>query len=138
MSAISAHEVEGPRKPNANGKSYHVCTDQREEQIMEIVIITFGLEGMTEADFVQRCEQLAPAFAAMSGLQSKVWLADPVANTYGGVYTFASEADVEEFLASRLFAGSDASPHLVDVTVRRFGVIEEATRITRGMEAARS
>ncbi len=104
---------------------------------MEIVIVTFGLEGITESDYEQACEQLAPAFAAVGGLQSKVWLADGVANRYGGVYTFASKVDVDGFLASQLFADVGAHPNLAGVTVQRFEVIDEPTRITRGLVAAR-
>lgn len=84
------------------------------------------------------CNQLAPAFAAVEGLQSKVWLADPDTNTYGGVYTFASDADVDRFLASQLFADVGAHPSLVNPSVRRFQVIDEPTQITRGLVAARS
>ena len=79
---------------------------------MEIVIITFALDGITEPDYEALCEQVAPAFAAVDGLQSKVWLADPDTNTYGGVYTFASAADVDRFFASQLFADVGAHPNL--------------------------
>jgi Putative mono-oxygenase ydhR len=103
---------------------------------MEIVIITFGLDGITEPEYQQACEHLAPAFAAVDGLQSKVWLADRETNSYGGVYTFASEADVEQFLGSQLFTDVGAHPNLAGVAVRRFHVLEEATRITRGLVTA--
>ena len=33
--------------------------------------------------------RLAPHFAALPGLRSKVWLADAASGTYGGVYTWA-------------------------------------------------
>jgi hypothetical protein len=71
---------------------------------MEIVIINFALDGMTRQDYELLCEQIAPAFAAVEGLRSKVWLADPDTNTYGGVYSFASGADVDAFFASQLAA----------------------------------
>src|SRR5690349_16105313 len=100
---------------------------------MEILIINFNLKDLTQEEYEQLCEPLAPAFAEVPGLQSKVWLADPATNTYGGVYTFASAADLDAFLASELFAGIGAHPSIADATVRRFGVLEAPTRVTHGL-----
>ena len=105
---------------------------------MDIVIINFALDGITEQDYEAACELIAPAFAEVEGLLSKVWLADPDTNCYGGVYTFASAADADRFLASQLFADIGAHPNLVDPKVLRFQVIDEPTRITRGLVAAHS
>jgi hypothetical protein len=105
---------------------------------MEIVVINFALDGMTEHDYELLCEQVAPAFAAVEGLRSKVWLAAPDRNTYGGVYTFASEADVEAFLASQLAADVASHPNLKDLDIRRFHVLDEPTRITHGLVGAAS
>lgn len=55
---------------------------------MHIQIVNFNLKGVSEADYRALCDQLAPAFAVMPGLISKVWLADAATNTYGGVYTW--------------------------------------------------
>lgn len=103
---------------------------------MEIVIVNFSLDNMTEAEYRQLCDQTAPAFAAVDGLQSKVWLADADTNTYGGVYAFESVAAVDAFFASQLFADVAAHPNLVDASVRRFGVLEDPTRVTRGLAAS--
>jgi hypothetical protein len=105
---------------------------------MEILIVNFALKGITEHEYELLCEPIAPAFAAVEGLQSKVWLADPETNTYGGVYTFASEADLDRFVASQLFADVGAHPNLDNPTVRRFHVLEEPTRVTNGLVPARS
>ena len=43
---------------------------------MELLIINVGLSGIGEAEYRAVCDQLAPAFAAVPGLVSKVWLAD--------------------------------------------------------------
>src|SRR5262245_25676376 len=109
-----------------------VPTNNRSEN-METVIINFQLEGITEAEYEQVCEALAPTFAALPGLDAKIWLADSASNSYGGVYTFATAAEAGQFLSSQLFADIEANPHLVGVTARRFGVLEEPTRITRGL-----
>ena len=103
---------------------------------MELLIINFGLSGIGEAEYRVVCDQLAPAFAAVPGLVSKVWLADSGSGIYGGVYTFESSAAVDVFLGSELFAGVGAMTTLRDITVRRFGVLEGPTAVTRGLIGA--
>ena len=100
---------------------------------MQILIVNFNLDGMSEEDFATGCDELAPAFAAVPGLASKVWLADRAEGTYGGVYAFESETAVDAFLESELFAGVGATPGLVNISVRRFGVLDGPTRVTRGL-----
>ena len=103
---------------------------------MEILIINFSLEGMTEPSTGTFATTSRPAFAAVAGLVSKVWLADRSNGVYGGVYTFENGAAVDAYLASDLLAQVAAIPALVDVSVRRFEVLAEPTAITRGLATA--
>lgn len=103
---------------------------------MEIVIVNFSLDGMSEADYEQLCAEVAPAFADVPGLVSKVWLADRAEGVFGGVYTFISGDAVSAFLASELFAGVGATSGLANISVRRFGVLEAPTSVTRGLASA--
>ena len=100
---------------------------------MQILIVNFNLDGLSEEDFARSADELAPAFAAVPGLASKVWLADRAEGTFGGVYTFESERAVDDFLGSDLFAGVGATPGLVNISVRRFGILDGPTRVTRGL-----
>jgi hypothetical protein len=100
---------------------------------MQILIVNFNLDGRSESDDEHLCDEVAPAFADVPGLQSKVWLADRAEGIFGGVYTFESEEAADGFLASELFAGVGATPGLVNFSVRRFDVLEGPTRVTRGM-----
>jgi hypothetical protein len=100
---------------------------------MEILIINFTLDGMTESAYQDLADQVAPAFAAVPGLVSKVWLADRDANVYGGVYTFDDAASTDTFMTSDLFAQIGATPGFAGITVRRFGVLTAATEVTRGL-----
>ena len=106
------------------------------EETMELLIINFGLTGIGEADYRAVCDELAPSFAEVPGLVTKVWLADSQSGTYGGVYTFDSSAAVDAFLGSELFAGVGAMTTLRDITVRRFGVLDGPTAVTRGLVGA--
>jgi len=99
---------------------------------MQVLIVTFRLEGMTEAEYYRGCDEEAPAFADIPGLISKTWLADPASNTYGGVYTFGDQASVDAYLASDLFRSIGETPGLAGITVHSFGVLEGPSRVTHG------
>lgn len=103
---------------------------------MELLIINFNLNGVTEADYAALCDQIAPAFAAVPGLVTKVWLADSTAGVYGGVYNFETGAALEAFLASDLFAQVGGMKELSAISVRRFGVLVAPTGVTRGLVGA--
>jgi hypothetical protein len=100
---------------------------------VQILIVNFNLDGLSEEDFERSCDELAPAFAAVPGLASKVWLVDRAEGVFGGVYAFESEQAVDDYLQSPLFAAVGATPGLVNISVRRFGVLEGPTRVTRGL-----
>lgn len=99
---------------------------------MQILIVNFSLDGMSEEEFERASDEIAPEFAAVPGLVSKVWLADRAEGTFGGVYTFESDQAVDDYLQSELFAGVGSTPGLVNISVRRFGVLDRPTRVTRG------
>jgi hypothetical protein len=49
---------------------------------VEVLVVNFSLNGISEAEYQGMCDQQAPLFAAIPGLVSKIWLADPASNTY--------------------------------------------------------
>ena len=59
-------------------------------------------------------------------------IADRAEGTFGGVYTFESEQAVDDYLQSDLFAAVGSTPGLVNISVRRFGILDGPTRVTRG------
>ena len=99
---------------------------------MNILIVNFTLDGMNEAEYRALCDQIAPAFAEVPGLVSKVWLADPDGGVYGGVYTFEDRAALEGYVESDLFAQAGATPGLTGFSLERFDVIAAPTAVTRG------
>jgi hypothetical protein len=103
---------------------------------VQILIVNFNLDGLSEEAFESSCDELAPAFAAIPGLVSKVWLADRAEGTFGGVYMFDSEQAVDEYLHSDLWAAVGSTPGLVNISIRRFGVLDGPTRVTRGLPQA--
>jgi hypothetical protein len=107
---------------------------------MKIQIVTFQLDAIDEETYSGICDEMAPAFAAVPGLQAKLWLADRDANTYGGVYVF-SDADAQaDFAGSDLFAAVASNPNLTGITSRAFDVLTRPTAVTGGdrLEAERA
>jgi quinol monooxygenase YgiN len=102
---------------------------------MHIQIITFQLKDLSEDDYINLCEQIAPTFAAVPGLISKVFLADRQSGTYGGVYTWRDRAAMESFAGSDLFAAVASNPNLSELTSKDFAVLEGPTAVTRGLAA---
>jgi heme-degrading monooxygenase HmoA len=102
---------------------------------MHIQVVNFNLKNMGEGEFRKMCDELAPNFASIPGLISKVWLADPATNTYGGVYTWQDRSSYEAFTKSELFQAVGKHPNLTNITSRAFGVLEGPTRVTHGLVA---
>jgi Putative mono-oxygenase ydhR len=95
------------------------------------LIITFDLVDMTHERYAQVCAELAPAFAAVPGLQAKVWLTDRQDARYGGVYLFADTGSADAFLASTLARSVAINPHFAGLTIRRYDVDERTTACTQ-------
>ena len=68
---------------------------------MHIQVVNFHLSDLSDADFRARCDEIAPAFAEVPGLISKVWLANASTNTYGGVYTWEDREAMEQYSRER-------------------------------------
>ncbi len=101
---------------------------------MHVQIVNFRLEGIGEEDYRRHCEAIAPAFANLPGLVSKTWLANPDTNTYGGVYVWRSREAMEDYKRTDIYKGMLANPHLDGVVSKDFAVLENPTRVTRGLE----
>jgi hypothetical protein len=97
---------------------------------MQLLMVTYYLEGVSDADYRATCAEEAPAFATVPGLVSKAWIADEATNTYGGVYTFADRASMDSYVASELFRSIGDDPTVGELTTRVFDVLDEPSRIT--------
>jgi heme-degrading monooxygenase HmoA len=103
---------------------------------MNIQIITFSLDGLSEQDYLRLIESAAPAFAELPGLVSKTWLANAKTNTYGGVYLWQDRESMEGYAETDVFKQMAANPNFKNFTVREFDVPEGSSRITRGLTQA--
>ena len=96
-------------------------------------IVTFNLTNCSQAELEKICRELAPQFAAVPGLISKVYLSDPANNIYGGVYTWQDRASYDAYTRTELFKLLGSRPIFSNVVLQCFDVLEEPTRVTRGL-----
>jgi len=102
---------------------------------VHIQVVNFHLKDLGEEEYGKLCAQLAPTFAEIPGLISKVWLADKATNTYGGVYTWRNREAMVAFTKTDLFASVVSHPNLIDIKSTDFSVLEAPTQVTRGLAA---
>jgi hypothetical protein len=102
---------------------------------MHLLIVTYHLVGVTDAEYRRGCEGEAAAFASVPGLASKVWLANAETNTYGGVYTFTSLAALDAYLSGELYAALRDDPTITNLLSTSFELLEAPSRATRGIPA---
>jgi quinol monooxygenase YgiN len=100
---------------------------------MYIQIVNFNLKEMSQAEFETLCDRLAPVFASIPGLLSKVWLADPSTNTYGGVYTWQNQQALEAYTRTEIFRNVVNHPNFANITARNFDILEGPTHVTHGL-----
>lgn len=99
---------------------------------MYVRIVTFTLADLSPEDYTAHAERIAGAFTAWPGLLSKVWLADPATNSYGGVYVFESPDAAQASRETAVFAGLLDSPHFAELSIREFDVLDGPTAVTGG------
>jgi heme-degrading monooxygenase HmoA len=103
---------------------------------MHVQIVNFNLKNMTDTEFRSMANEVAPAFASVPGLLSKIWIADAGKNTYGGVYIWQDAAAMQAYLASDLGKGVTGNPHFANLTSRDFEMLGGPTGRSGGRVAA--
>ena len=103
---------------------------------MHVQIVLFQLKGVSEEEYAALCSDLAPAFASVPGLVSKVWLADSSKGTFGGVYFWKDRDAMEAFAKTELFKSVVTHPNLTNITSTDYAAMEAPTKITRGLFAS--
>lgn len=102
---------------------------------MYIQIVNFQLKDLNEEQYSGIANEIAPAFADVPGLISKVWLANSGTGIYGGVYFWSDREAMEKFAKTELFNTVATHPNLANITSTDFAVMDEPTKVTRGFSA---
>ncbi len=98
---------------------------------MHVQVVTFGLHGISDAEYQQASQAEAATFAALPGLVAKIWLRNADANRYGAVYLWQDRAAHDAYVHGELFASITNDPALTDVASQDFEVITELTTATQ-------
>jgi len=96
-----------------------------------IQVVNFHLKDLSDAEYRNVCDGLAPELALVPGLISKVWLADETSNTYGGVYTWVDRQAMDAFARSDFFQAFATNPNFANITSSVFGILEGPSQVTR-------
>ena len=88
--------------------------------------------NVSRAEYEQAVSPLADKFAAVDGLQWKIWLMNETESEAGGIYFFGDAASLIAFLEGPLAAAVSSHPALSEMSVKQFDVMDKITAITRG------
>ncbi|MBV9325505.1 MAG: YdhR family protein [Chloroflexi bacterium] len=95
-----------------------------------IQIVQFRLAGISDAEYREHAELVAPRFRHLPGLVSKVWLANVDANTFGGLYTWRDRVALEQYRAGDTYAQLTSNPRFVELSDREFTILASPTQLT--------
>lgn len=102
---------------------------------MPILQTNFKL-NVSSGEYEEMCKSLANAFAAVPGLQWKIWLLNEQEKEAGGIYLFNSEQALHDFLTGPIVAQLKGHPGFRDISVKLFDVMDGVTTTTRGPVSA--
>jgi len=97
----------------------------------EIVQINFNF-SMRRSELENAFKSLVETFARMPGLLWKVWLMNEAEKEAAGIYLFDDARSAQRYLDGEIVAGLKKNPGVSNLSMKRFGILEELTRITRG------
>lgn len=96
-------------------------------------IFTYNIDLPSKEEYLKNfVDPYAESISKVKGLISKVWLAD-FENKYASVYLWETKEVMEEFMNSPMVAGLAKIPFLKNLTIVEYPVVEEASKITRGI-----
>jgi Putative mono-oxygenase ydhR len=95
---------------------------------MHALVVTYGLRGVSAVEHAELGEQLAPAYLAVPGLLSRTGLENAATGRYGAVYLFESEAALQGFVASELYAVTHEHPGLAALAASEFSITDRGSK----------
>ena len=99
--------------------------------VMHVQIVTFRLEGITEAEYRAGCEAETGVFNELPGLLGKIWIARPETNTYGAVYLWRDRDAYAQYVDGEVFQSILDDESLAGVESADYEVLDDLTRATQ-------
>ena len=97
---------------------------------MQILQLNFQVTVSCRA-YMKECVPVAEMIAQTPGLIWKAWIFNEETNTAGGIYLFEDKAALEAYLQGPVMEGLRNSPAFSDITVNRFDVLSDLSKVTR-------
>jgi len=98
---------------------------------MPILQVNFKLDISID-EYRAMCRSVADAIAQVPRLQWKLWILNEDQKEAGGLYFFSTQDALENYAAGPIVAKLKSHPGIRDLSVKTFGLIEDATMATRG------
>jgi hypothetical protein len=98
---------------------------------MHIQTVTFGLNQISDDEYLAANRPATGTFAALPGLLAKIWLRNADANVYGAVLLWRDRESYQRFADGEIFASIGSNSALKGVASQDFEVIEELTQATQ-------
>jgi heme-degrading monooxygenase HmoA len=98
---------------------------------MHVQVVTYGLRGITEDEYLEACQEETATFAGIAGLLAKLWLRDRDTKTYGAVYLWRDRQAYDNYVKGDIWASVQGDETLSGVTCRDFEVLEDLTAATQ-------
>ena len=77
----------------------------------------------------QRAETIANT---VKGLEWKMFLINEAENETGGIYMFADEDSLNNYINGPVFSALKSNPNISDINAKKFTNIDDATSVTHG------
>ena len=98
---------------------------------MHVQTVTFGLNQISDDEYLEASRPATDTFAALPGLLVKIWLRNADAKVYGAVLLWRDRESYQRFADGEIFASIGSDPSLKGVASQDFEVIEELTQATQ-------
>ena len=102
----------------------------REDMKNKVLIVTFEMEG-DHSDLEHHAGRIAAPIANVPGLIWKLWITNPEEATAGGIYLFASDRALNDFVDGPIAAEIVNRSGLINVSMKVFEIMAGPSRRTR-------
>ena len=99
------------------------------------VHVDIDLNVSTEP-WLRHCQRAVDTLLAVPGLEWKLWVTSPAANSAGGIYLFRDEASASAYVSGPVIAALRQNPGVRDVRIRVYVVEDDLSRRTHAIGAS--
>ena len=87
-------------------------------------------------EWLNHCQRVVDKMLSVPGLEWKLWVTSPAANSAGGIYLFRDEASATAYVGGPVIAALRGNPSVRDARVRVYVVEDDLSRQTRAIRGS--